>query len=85
MSTTTAVTTPHPLDRLVRFTLTVALVVFVWTIGIGILNGIDAVEFSRQVLLSHLHGGTLGWMTLGILAAAQWLFVDRGAHWTRAR
>lgn len=78
MSTTTAVTTPHPLDRLVRFTLTVALAVFVWTIGIGILNGIDAVEFSRQVLLSHLHGGTLGWMTLGILAAAQWLFVDRG-------
>lgn len=78
MSTTTAVTTQHPLDRLVRFTLTVALVVFVWTIGIGILNGIDAVEFSRQVLLSHLHGGTLGWMTLGILAAAQWLFVDRG-------
>ncbi len=76
MGTTTAVATAHPLDRLVRLTLTVALVVFVWTIGIGILNGIDAVEFSRQVLLSHLHGGTLGWMTLGILAAAQWLFVD---------
>lgn len=76
MSTATAVATTHPLDRLVRLTLTVALVVFVWTIGIGILNGIDAVEFSRQVLLSHLHGGTLGWMTLGILAAAQWLFVD---------
>lgn len=76
MGTTTAVATAHPLDRTVRLTLTVALAVFVWTIGIGILNGIDAVEFSREVLLSHLHGGTLGWMTLGILAATQWLFVD---------
>lgn len=76
MGTTTAVELAHPLGRLVRLTLTVALLVFVWTIGIGILNGVDAVEFGRQVLLSHLHGGTLGWMTLGILAATQWLFVD---------
>lgn len=80
----TAATTPpappthptHPLDRQVRVTLTVALLVFVWTIGIGILNGLDLMDFGREVLLSHLHGGTLGWMTLGILAAAQWLFAD---------
>ena len=76
MATATAGQTTHPLDRLVRRTLNVALLVFVWTIGIGILNGLDLVEFDRQVLLSHLHGGTLGWMTLGILAATQWLFVD---------
>ena len=79
MGNTTAGAAPHPLDRLVRFTLVVALAVFVWTIAIGILNGLDLVEFDRQVLLSHLHGGTLGWMTLGILAAAQWLFVDPAA------
>lgn len=67
----------HPLDRQVRTTLRVALLVFVYTIVIGILNGLDLVEFSRQQLLSHLHGGTLGWMTLGIIAATQWLFVDQ--------
>lgn len=55
------------------------MLVFVYTIGIGILNGLDLVEFSRQQLLSHLHGGTLGWMTLAIIAATQWLFADEGA------
>lgn len=74
MATTLPSSATHPLDRLVRITLTVALLVFVWTIGIGVLNGIDVVEFDRPVLLSHLHGGTLGWMTLGILAATMWLF-----------
>ena len=69
----------HPLGRQVRVTLRVAMLVFVYTIAIGILNGLDLVEFSRQQLLSHLHGGTLGWMTLAIVAATQWLFVDEGA------
>ncbi|MFP3907257.1 MAG: hypothetical protein ACLFWR_09510 [Acidimicrobiales bacterium] len=55
------------------------MLIFVYTIGIGILNGLDLVEFSRQQLLSHLHGGTLGWMTLAIIGATQWLFVDQGA------
>ena len=64
----------QPFDRLVRAILQVAMLIFVWTIGIGILNGLDLVEFEEKVLLSHLHGGTLGWMTLGILAFALWLF-----------
>ena len=71
-----AAAAPHPLDRQVRVTLRVAMLVFVYTIAIGILNGLDLVELSRQQLLSHLHGGTLGWMTLAIIAATQWLFVD---------
>lgn len=78
----TVVATPsqaHPLDGQVRVPLRVAMLIFVYTIGIGLLNGLDLVEFSRQQLLSHLHGGTLGWMTLGIIAATQWLFVDQGA------
>ena len=66
--------TAHVLDRQVRLVLQTALVVFAYTIVIGILNGVDLVEFSRQLLLSHLHGGTLGWMTLGILGATLWLF-----------
>lgn len=77
-ATDTTLPMTHPLDRTVRITLTVALMVFVWTIAIGILNGLDVTEFGREVLLSHLHGGTLGWMTLGILAAAMWLFADPG-------
>ncbi len=77
MSAAATRSVPHPLDRQVRVTLRVALLIFVYTIGIGILNGLDLVEFSRQQLLSHLHGGTLGWMTLAIIAATQWLFVDR--------
>lgn len=64
----------HPLDHEVRTMLSVALLIFAYTIVIGILNGLDLVEFSRQQLLSHLHGGTLGWMTLAILAVTLWLF-----------
>lgn len=78
MTATTATPVPHPLDLQVRITLRIAMLVFVYTIGIGILNGLDLVEFGREQLLSHLHGGTLGWMTLAIIAATQWLFVDEG-------
>lgn len=73
-----ASTTSGALDQRVRLTLQIAMLIFVWTIGIGILNGLDIVEFERELLLSHLHGGTLGWMTLGILAFAQWLFARSG-------
>ena len=76
---TTSTTRAHPLDPQIRNTFRVAMLVFVYTIAIGILNGLDLVEFSRQQLLSHLHGGTLGWMTLAIIAATQWLFVDEGS------
>jgi hypothetical protein len=70
-------TTTHPLDREVRTVLRVALLLFAYTIAIGILNGLDLVEFSRSQLLSHLHGGTLGWMTLAILGVTMWLFGAR--------
>jgi hypothetical protein len=79
MSVQTAVDVTHPLDRQVRRTLQVAMLVFIWTISIGILNGLDLMEFSRQQLLSHLHGGTLGWMTLAIIGVTQWLFADGAA------
>lgn len=64
------------LDRPVRLILRVAMLIFVYTIVVGILNGLDLVEFRRSLLLAHLHGGTLGWMTLGILAATLWLLSD---------
>jgi len=64
----------HALDREARRVLQAAMLIFVWTIGIGILNGLDLVEFTRTQLLSHLHGGTLGWLTLSILSLTIWLF-----------
>ena len=60
----------HPLRREVRLLLQVAMAVFVWTVGIGILNGTDVVDFDRKVLLSHVHAGTLGWITTSVFAAS---------------
>ena len=64
----------HPLRSEVRLLLQVAMVVFVWTVGIGILNGLDVVDFDRKVVLSHVHAGTLGWITTSVFAASLWLF-----------
>jgi hypothetical protein len=54
--------------------LRVALVLFVFTVVVGILNGTDLVEFERKALLAHVHTGTLGWITMSVLAASFWLF-----------
>jgi hypothetical protein len=64
----------HPLRQEIRLLLQVAMVVFVWTVGIGILNGTDLVDFSQKVILSHVHVGTLGWITMCVFAASLWLF-----------
>ena len=47
----------------------VAMAVFLVTIIIGILNGADAVEFDRNAILTHVHSGTVGWLTLTIVAS----------------
>lgn len=52
----------------------VAMAVFVLNIAIGILNGADAVEFDRNQVLTHVHAGTVGWLTLAIVATAFLLF-----------
>ena len=67
----------HPLRGEVKLLLQIAMVVFVWTVGIGILNGTDIVDFDRKVLLSHVHAGTLGWITTSVFAASIWLFGTR--------
>lgn len=64
----------HPLRAEVRLLLHAAMVVFVWTVVIGILNGTDVVDFDRKVILSHVHAGTLGWITTSVFAASFWLF-----------
>ncbi len=52
----------------------VAMALFVVTIVIGILNGADVVEFDRNQLLTHVHSGTIGWMTLSIVASSFLMF-----------
>jgi hypothetical protein len=58
----------------IRTLLQGAMAIFVITVVIGMLNGMDLVEFDRKALLTHLHSGTLGWITLGVFAAAFQLF-----------
>ena len=57
----------------------VAMALFLITITIGILNGADAVTFNRDQILTHVHSGTLGWISLSLVASAMWMFglVDR--------
>lgn len=57
-----------------RLLLRSALVLFVITVVIGILNGTDLVDFNRKQLLTHVHVGTLGWITMSVIAASYALF-----------
>ena len=58
----------------VRNLLRAALVIFVITVVIGILNGTDIWDPPRNTLLAHVHAGTLGWITLSVFAATIWMF-----------
>jgi hypothetical protein len=51
-----------------------ALVLFVITVVIGILNGLDIWDPPRGALLTHVHAGTLGWITLAVFGGAVWMF-----------
>jgi len=57
-----------------RTAFTGALLLFVVTIVIGILNGIDVWEPEHDTLLTHVHAGTLGWITLGVTGLSLLLF-----------
>ncbi len=50
------------------------MAVFVITVSIGIFNGFHLIALERAVLLTHVHAGTLGWITLGVMATCLWLF-----------
>jgi hypothetical protein len=64
----------HPYLSQIRFLLQWALLIFAYTVVIGILNGTDLVEFNHKTLLTHVHTGTLGWITTSVFAGALWLF-----------
>jgi hypothetical protein len=58
----------------VRVLYQAAMGVFVITVVIGMLNGLKIMTFERQQLLTHVHAGTIGWITLGVFATCAWLF-----------
>lgn len=72
--------------RQVRALFYVAMAVFLVTIGIGLLNGLDLVEFNHDQLLTHVHSGTIGWITLSLVAASAWFNrgIDQRLAWALA-
>jgi len=63
-----------------RLLFRVALAIFTVTVLIGIFNGFHVVQLPRAVLLTHIHAGTLGWITLVATGAAFWLYADAGSR-----
>jgi hypothetical protein len=57
----------------------VAMILFVFTIVVGILNGLDVYTPDHDTLLTHVHAGTLGWLTLSVAAVALLIFTESGA------
>src|SRR3970282_2212835 len=51
-----------------------AIGTYVVTVAIGILNGLDLVEFDHNTLMTHFHSGTLGWIPLAVFAVCGWMF-----------
>ena len=60
-----------------------ALLIFLVTIVIGILNGMDVWLPPNTVLLTHVHAGTLGWITLSVFGAAMLMLGGDGEDGTR--
>ncbi len=52
-----------------------ALLIFALTALLGLANATQLFgPLDRNTLLTHLHSGTLGWITLGVFATAAWMF-----------
>jgi len=69
-----ALSAMHPYRRQITLLFQAALLTFTFTVAVGALNGMNLMEFVRPALLTHVHAGTLGWITLGVLAISLWLF-----------
>lgn len=67
-----------PLRAPARLLFRSALVIFLVTIVIGVLNGLDLWEPDHEMLLTHVHAGTLGWITLSVVAVAMLVFGGEG-------
>lgn len=56
-----------------------SLVVFLVNITLGFANVVTTGEIPHWQLLTHLHGGTLGWVTLSAIGFTVWLFTGNRA------
>ena len=76
----------NPLRTDIRLLFQAAMLVFVITVGIGILNGLHLVgQLIQDVLLTHVHAGTLGWITLSVFAVCLWFFIEGKAPTEKSR
>lgn len=64
----------NPLASPARLLFRGALLIFIVTVVIGILNGMNIWEPTSNLLLTHVHSGTLGWITLAVVGAAMLIF-----------
>ena len=56
------------------------LIIFTLTALLGLANATQIFgALDRNTLLTHLHSGTLGWITMGVIGLAIWIFGGRGA------
>lgn len=51
-----------------------SLLLFLVNIGLGFLNALTTGVLPRWQMLTHLHAGTIGWITLSVIGVAIWLF-----------
>lgn len=79
MNAITASRAPVANDAQIRGLLATAMAVFVITVVIGILNGLDLVDFGHDTIITHVHAGTIGWITLSVFAFTQWVMGRAGA------
>jgi len=70
----TGIKTRNQLWPAARVTFIGALLLFVITVVVGILNGLDLYEPDHDTLISHVHAGTLGWITLAVSGSALLMF-----------
>jgi hypothetical protein len=64
----------HPFRSDIRLLFLAALIVFIITVLIGLVNGQRILQLSGDVVLTHVHSGTIGWITLSVFAISLWLF-----------
>jgi hypothetical protein len=51
------------------------LIIFVLTVLLGLANAFQVFgALDRDTLLTHLHSGTLGWITMGVIGISIWMF-----------
>lgn len=68
----------NPLMAPARLLFRGGLVIFLVTIVIGILNGLDVWDPTHEMVLTHVHAGTLGWITMAVIGVALLMFGEDG-------